>query len=112
MSVRGASEEALRLRRLWDEQRRLPFPGGRENDPRLNEVALYQAWLGSIAEAALARGGCLAPGHAEMLSARRAEGNARVWAAAGELGEPVRSYVARLLAIEEMLAGLPSEAAP
>jgi hypothetical protein len=110
--LRGASEEALRLRRLWHEQRRLPFPGAGSNDPKLNEVALYQAWLGSIAEAALARGGRLAPGHAEMLSARRAEGNAGIWAAAGELGEPARSYVARLLAIEELLANLPTEAAP
>jgi hypothetical protein len=32
-----------------------------------------------------------------------------VFRAAGELGEPVRSYVARLIAIEDLLAGLPVE---
>lgn len=44
-----------------------------------------------------------------MLETRRAEGNQRVFRAAGDLGEPVRSYVARLIAIEDLLAELPSE---
>jgi hypothetical protein len=42
-----------------------------------------------------------------MLDTRRAEGNQRVFRAAGELGDPVRSYVARLIAIEDLLAELP-----
>ncbi len=42
-----------------------------------------------------------------MLETRRAEGNERVFRAAGDLGEPVRSYVARLIAIEDLLAQLP-----
>ena len=42
-----------------------------------------------------------------MLETRRAEGNQRVFRAAGELGEPVRSYVARLMTIEDLLAKLP-----
>jgi hypothetical protein len=44
---------------------------------------------------------------AKMLEVRRAEGNQRVFRAAGDLGEPVRSYVARLIAIEDLLAKLP-----
>ena len=107
--MRGASEEALRLRRLWNEQRGRPFPGGSASDPALNEIALYQAWLGPIAEAALARGGRLAPGHAQMLAARRAEASSGIWAAAGGLGGQAKEYVARLLAIEELLAGLPTD---
>jgi hypothetical protein len=42
-----------------------------------------------------------------MLKVRRAEGNQVLFRAAGELGEPVRSYVARLIAIEDLLAELP-----
>jgi hypothetical protein len=44
-----------------------------------------------------------------MLATRRAEGNERVFRAAGDLGEPVRSYVARLITIEDLLAQLPLE---
>jgi hypothetical protein len=83
-----------------------PFPGS-GSDPRLQEVALYSSWLGSIVEVALGEG-ALDPNHAEMLKTRRAEGNQGVlFRAAGELGEPVKSYVARLIAIEDLLAELP-----
>ncbi len=70
-------------------------------------MALYESWLGSIVEAALARGGRLAPAHRSMLEAREAEGNQALWSLAAELGEPVRSYVARLMAIQDMLGTLP-----
>ena len=72
----------------------------------MQEVALYSSWLGSIVEAALPRGE-LDPKLAEMLRLRRAEGNQALFRAGGELGEPVRSYVARLLVIEEVLTSLP-----
>ncbi len=101
----GASEEVRRLRRLWDEHVHRPFPGT-GNDPRLQEVALYSSWLGSIVEVALLHG-ALDPNHAEMLNTRRAEGNQVLFRAGGELGEPVRSYVARLITIEDLLAQLP-----
>ena len=95
----------MRLRRLWDEHIHRPFPGtGR--DTRLQEVALYSSWLGSIAEVALIEG-ALDPNHAQMLKTRRAEGNQVLFRAGGELGEPVRSYVARLITIEDLLAQLP-----
>ena len=42
-----------------------------------------------------------------MLATRRGEGNEKLFRAAGDLGEPVRSYVARLIAIEDLLAQLP-----
>jgi hypothetical protein len=42
-----------------------------------------------------------------MLRTRRAEGNQVLFRASGELGEPVRSYVARLIALEDLLAELP-----
>lgn len=42
-----------------------------------------------------------------MLATRRVEGNQRVFRAAGDLGEPVRAYVARLMTIEDVLAKLP-----
>ena len=103
--MRGASGEVLRLRRLWDEHVHRPFPGT-GNDPRLQEVALYSSWLGSIVEVALLHG-ALDPNHAEMLKTRRAEGNQVLFRAGGELGEPVRSYVARLITIEDLLAQLP-----
>jgi hypothetical protein len=61
-----------------------------------------------MVEVALARGS-IDGNLAKMLETRRAEGNARVFRAAGELGEPVRSYVARLIAIEELLTQLPVE---
>ena len=103
--MKGASEGVLRLRRLWDEHVHRPFPGTGSN-PRLQEVALYASWLGSMVEVALREGG-LDPKHAEMLKTRRAEGNQVLFRAGGELGEPVRSYVARLIAIEDLLAELP-----
>ncbi len=102
---KGADEEALRLRRLWEEHVHRPFPGTGD-DPRLQEVALYSSWLGSIVEVALLKG-ALDPNHAEMLKTRRAEGNQVLFRAGGELGEPVRSYVARLITIEDLLAQLP-----
>jgi hypothetical protein len=93
------------LRRLWDEHVHRPFPGS-GTDPMLQEVALYSSWLGSIVEVVLVEGG-MDTNHAEMLKVRRAEGNQVLFRAAGELGEPVRSYVARLIAIEDLLAQLP-----
>ena len=69
-------------------------------------MALYASWIGSIVEVALARGS-LDPNLAKMLETRRAEGNQGPFRAAGEMGEPVRSYVARLIAIENLLAQLP-----
>jgi hypothetical protein len=99
----------VRLRRLWDEHRHDAFPAGSEGDPRFQEVALYASWLGGLAEAALARGGRLAEEHRRMLEVRRAEGNATVWNLAGGLGGHARAYVARLMALEEALAGLPAE---
>jgi hypothetical protein len=76
------------------------------SDPLEQEVALYASWIGSIVEVGLRRGS-LDRNLAKMLETRRAEGNERVFRAAGELGEPVRSYVARLIAIEDLLAELP-----
>jgi hypothetical protein len=103
--LKAAPESVLRLRRLWDEHVHRPFPGT-GTDPRLQEVALYASWLGSMVEVALREGG-LDPNHAEMLKTRRAEGNQVLFRAGGELGDPVRSYVARLIAIEDLLAELP-----
>ena len=99
------SEDLRRLRRLWTEHVHSPAPavGG---DPRRQEIALYASWIGSVVEVAIARG-ALDRNLATMLETRRAEGNHRVFRAAGELGEPVRSYVARLIAIEDLLAQLP-----
>ncbi len=101
------TEAYARLRRLWDEHRRDAFPG--PGGGRLQEVAMYESWLGGIAEAALARGGRLAPGHRHMLEVRQEEGNAMFWRLAAELGEPVRSYLARLMAIEDALRSLPPD---
>ena len=53
------------------------------------------------------RQGSLDRNLATMLETRRAEGNERVFRAAGDLGEPVRTYVARLITIEDLLAELP-----
>ena len=103
--MKGTSDDVLRLRRLWDDQVHRPFPGA-GNDPRLQEVALYSSWVGSMVEVALPNE-ALDPNHAEMLKTRRAEGNQVLFRAGGELGEPVRSYVARLIAIEDLLAELP-----
>jgi hypothetical protein len=90
---------------LWDEHIHAPSPVGGK-DPRQQEVALYASWVGSMVEVAL-RSGSLDSNQAKMLETRRAEGNERVFRAAGDLGEPVRSYVARLIAIEDLLAQLP-----
>jgi hypothetical protein len=97
----------LRLRKLWDEHTHRPFPAA-STDPLYQEVMLYASWTGSMVEVAL-RAGALDPNRAEMLKARRTEGNQRLFRAAGELGEPVRSFVARLIAIEDLLAELPVE---
>jgi hypothetical protein len=103
--VREESADVRRLRRLWDEHIHRPFPAAGD-DPRSQEVALYASWLGGMVEAALRRG-ALDPVHAGMLNIRRAEGNRELFRASGELGDQVRSYVARLIAIEDILAGLP-----
>jgi len=103
--MRGETEDLRRLRRLWDEHVHAASPVG-GLDSREQEVALYASWVGSMVEVALRRRE-LDSNLAKMLETRRAEGNERVFRAAGELGEPVRSYVARLIAIEDVLAKLP-----
>ncbi len=103
--MRKDSKDVRRLRRLWDEHIHRPFPD-LGDDPSSQEVALYAAWLGSMIEAALRRG-ALDRLHADMLKIRRAEGNRDLFRAGGELGDPVRSYVARLIAIEDILISLP-----
>ncbi len=105
--MRGDTERLRRLRLLWDEHIHAPSPVGGA-DPRHQEVALYASWIGSVVEVALARG-ALDGNLAKMLETRRVEGNERVFRAAAELGGPVRSYVARLIAIEDLLAELPSD---
>ena len=102
--VRSEPPEVTRLRGLWDEHIHLPFPDT-SADPRSQEVALYASWLGSMVEVALLRG-ALDPLHADMLKVRRAEGNRELFRAGGELGDPVRSYVARLIVIEDILVSL------
>jgi hypothetical protein len=102
--LKPPQEDIVRLRRLWDEHIHRPFPTG-GNDLRVQEVALYASWLGSMVDSALRRGH-LDPQHAEMLKTRRKEGNQALFRAGGELGEPMRSYVARLITIEEIVAGL------
>ena len=103
--MRAASQEVVRLRRLWDEHIHRPFPASGD-DPRVQEVALYVSWLGSIVKTALSKG-ALDAERAQMLKIRRAEGNQILFRASGDLGEPMRSYVARLIAIEDILSGLP-----
>lgn len=93
------------MRKLWDEHVHSTLPSG-DSDPRLQEVALYASWLGSIVETAISRGELDAK-HASLLAQRREEGNQALFRAGGDLGEPVRSYVARLLAMEEILSSLP-----
>lgn len=105
--MKGASGDVLKLQRLWNEHVHSPAPPAGP-DPRRQEVALYASWIGSVVEVALRRGS-LDRNLAKMLETRRAEGNERVFRAAGELGEPVRSYVARLIAIEDLLSQLPAE---
>ena len=100
-----ATEQLLRLRRLWDQHIHSAAPPAGA-DPREQEVALYATWIGSLVEVGLRRGS-LDRNLSSMLETRRAEGNERVFRAAGELGEPVRSYVARLIAIEDLLTQLP-----
>jgi hypothetical protein len=107
---RAPSEPYVKLRRLWDEHRQDAFPAAQTLDPRLQEVALYESWLGGIVEAALERGARLSPGHRHMLQVRQTEGNPALWSLSAELGEPVRSYVARLMAIEDLLGTLPVDA--
>lgn len=101
------SAQYRRLRRLWTDHRAAPFPSAGTQDPRFQEIALYESWLGSLAESALEKGGRLVPAHRAMLDVRLQEGDRSLWSLAGELGEPVRSYVARLLAIQAVLASLP-----
>jgi hypothetical protein len=101
--------EGVHLRKLWDEHRSSPVPVADIDDPRSQEIVLFASWLGTIVDAALARGGRLAPQHRHLLDARSSEGDPSLWRAAAELGEPVRSYVARLLAMEEALVQLPSD---
>jgi hypothetical protein len=108
-SRRPPSEGYVRLKRLWEVHRKDAFPATDTADPRLQEVALYESWLGSIVEAALGKGGRLTTSHATMLEARRAESSQTLWSAAAELGEPVRSYVARLMTIEDLLGTLPRD---
>lgn len=85
------------------------MPFSDESDPRAQEITLYASWLGSLIEVALARGGSLSAGHRRLLAQRRAEEDPSVWRAAAELGEPARSFVARLLSMEEALAALPDD---
>ena len=105
--MKGLSQDVVRLRRLWNEHIHRSFPAS-SDDPRVQEVALYSSWLGSMVEVALSKG-ALEAEHAKMLKVRRKEGNQVLFRASGELGEPVRSYVARLIAIEDILSGLPVE---
>lgn len=100
----GTPDEPIRrLRQLWDQHRRSPFPASGTAGPRLQEIAYYESWLGTIVETTLASGS-LAASHRPLLDLRRSEGNQGLWAAAADLGEPVRSYIARLIAIEDLLA--------
>ena len=101
--------QAQRLATLWYEHRAVPFPSAETDSPPLQEVAFFASWLGTIVEATLARGGWLKPEHRHLLQARREEGDPALWRAAAELGGPFRPYVARLLAMEEELVGLPDQ---
>jgi len=104
--VTQTDKRLIELRRLWDRHIHQPFPASR-SDPRYQEVALYASWVGSMVEVALHEGS-LDANRAEMLRTRRAEGNEPVFRAGGELGDPIRKFVARLLAIEELLSQLPT----
>jgi hypothetical protein len=103
--LRAQSEDVVRLRRLWSEHTHQPLPTA-STEPRVQEVALYAAWLGSVVESVVRRGSVDSQ-RAEMLKARREEGNQALFRAAGDLGEPMRSYVARLITIEDLLSRLP-----
>lgn len=104
-SSADGGDPVRRLRKLWDEHTHT-LPPASGADPRQQEVALYASWIGSMVEAALRRGG-LDGNRSSMLAQRRAEGNERLFRAAGELGDSARSYVARLIALEDLLAQLP-----
>jgi hypothetical protein len=93
------------LRRLWNEHIHAASPVS-GIDPREQEVALYASWIGSMVEVGLARR-ALDRKHAEMLKTRRAEGNQRLFLAGAELGASVSPYLARLIAIEDLLSELP-----
>ena len=84
----------------------MPFPAADTASPQLQEIALYESWLGSMVEAAIRGGGRVGPGHRRMLEVRRAEGNQAIWAAAAGQPEHVRAYIARLIAIEDLLLEL------
>jgi hypothetical protein len=105
VSPSSGGDGVQRLRKLWDEHTHTLAPAAGP-DPRRQEVALYASWIGSMVESALRRG-TLDRNRSSMLAQRRLEGNERLFRAAGELGDPVRSYVARLIAIEDLLAELP-----
>jgi hypothetical protein len=109
LTKQGAGEDALRLQRLWAQHRAQPFPASDTHDPRLQEIALFGSWLGGIVEATLAAGGKIGAGHRRLLEIRAEEGDQALWTAAAELGEPVRSYLARLIAMEQLLAALETE---
>ena len=105
-SSEPAPDAYRRLQKLWAEHRSQPFPRLDDADPRAQEITLYASWVGSLVEAAIGGGGRLDPNYLLMLEVRSREGNRSVWAAAGELGEPARAFVARLLALEEALTRL------
>ena len=99
-------EPFRRLQALWAEHRAAPYPVLDDADPRAQEVTLYASWVGSLVDTAIAGRGRLDDGARLMLEMCRREGNQAVWAAAGELGDATRSFVARLLALEEALGRL------
>ena len=100
-------DEAAELRRLWDQVRRGSLPELAGNEHAVQELALYQSWVGSIAESAIERGGRLTAEHRKLLDVRREEGSQALWRAAGDLGESARAHLARLLAVESLLGKLP-----
>ena len=61
-----------------------------------------------MVEATIENGGRLSAAHALMLEQRRVEGNQALWAAAAGQPDHVRAYAARLMAIEDLLATLPT----
>jgi len=99
------TEQLARLRRLWNEHVHQSVPGA-DADPRVQEVILYATWVGSIVEVALRRGS-LDANQALMLKTRRLEGNQALFRAGAGLGDPLRSYLARAIAMEDLLAQLP-----
>ena len=71
----------------------------------MQELAYYDSWLTGLVEAALERGG-LTPVQRRMLLQRRAEGNSALWSAVSGQGSQVRSWFARLVAIEDAVEAL------